>query len=150
MKISIHSFIEIVITALKEIKSPRFFKTERSFQGEFISALKKILVEENIFAYDTIIEEEYQKSLKLYGIRQRPDLIIHVPVESSHSSNRRENNYIVFAFKLSGNKTKAMKDFEKLDEIIDKLSYSFGIFININSLNSFLGEYKGSEHLEEN
>lgn len=143
MKISIHAFIEIVITALKEINSPRFFKTERGFQGRFAIALYKILGENNIFQDGTIIEEEYQKKLKLHGIKQRPDLIIHVPIESSHSSNRKENNYVVFAFKLSGNKTKVMKDFEKLNELIEKLDYSLGIFININSLNSFLGEYQG-------
>ena len=143
MKISIHSFIEIVITALKEINSPRFFKTERGFQGRFTIALYKKLGENNIFPNGTIIEEEYQKSLKLHGIKQRPDLIIHVPIETSHSSNRKENNYVVFAFKLSGNKTKVLKDFEKLNELIEKLDYSLGIFININSLNSFLGEYQG-------
>ena len=143
MKISIHSFIEIVITALKEIDTPRFFKTERGFQGRFNIALNKILDEQNIFPEGTIIEEEYQKRLKLHGINQRPDLIIHVPIESSHSSNRKENNYIAFAFKLSGNKIKVMKDFENLNELIEKLNYSIGIFININSINSFLGEYQG-------
>ena len=71
MKISIHTFIEIVITTLKEIESPRFFKTEGSFQGRFTIALNKILGEQNIFPDDTIIEEEYQKRLKLHGIKQR-------------------------------------------------------------------------------
>ncbi len=143
LRISIQSFIEIIINALKEIKSPRFFNTERGFQGEFKSALGKILLEQNIFPDEAIIEEEYQKSLKFHGIRQRPDLVIHVPVISSHFNNRKENNYIVFAFKLSGDKNKVMKDLEKLEEMIDKLSYSFGIFININSTNCFLEEYHG-------
>jgi hypothetical protein len=143
MKISILAFTEIVITALKEIVSPRFFLTERGFQGNFAIALNKILGENNIFQDGTIIEEEYQKRLKLHGFRQRPDLLIHVPNESSHSKNRKENNYVAFAFKLSGNKTKVMKDFEKLNELIEKLDYSLGIFININSLNCFLGEYQG-------
>ena len=120
LKISILAFIEIVITALKEIVSPRFFMTERGFQGNFAIALNKILGEHNIFPEGTIIEEEYQKTLKLHGITQRPDLIIHVPIESSHSTNRKETNYIACEFKLSGNKIKVMKDFENLNELIEK------------------------------
>ncbi len=137
------SIIEIVITALKKINSPRFFKTERGFQGRFAIALHKILSDNNIFQEDTIIEEEYQKTLRLHGTKQRTDLIIHVPIESSHSSNRKENNSVVFAFKLSGNKTEVLNDLEKLNELIEKLDYSLGIFINISSLNNFLGEYQG-------
>jgi len=134
---------QMVLTSLYEISSSRFFNTERGFQGRFLIAFNKQLEKREIFPEGTIIEEEYQKSKKLHEIKQRPDLVVHVPIESSPSSNRKENNFIVFAFKLDGNKAKVLKDFENLDEMINKLHYKTGIFININSLNSFLADYNG-------
>jgi len=143
MMVPIHIIIEMVITAFKRIKSPRFFKTERGFQGRLNSVLNRIQEEQHIFPDGTIIEEEYQKKLDPHGMRQRPDIIIHVPIESGHSNNRKENNYVVFALKLNARKNEVMKDFKKLDEVIEKLNYQFGIFININSINCFLEEYQG-------
>ena len=143
MKVPIHIIIEMVITALKRINSPRFYKTERGFQGRLTSVLNKIQDEQHIFPDGTIIEEEYQKKLEPHGMTQRPDIIIHDPIETGHSNNRKENNYVVFALKLNKKKNEVMKDYKKLDEVIEKLNYQFGIFININSINSFLGEYQG-------
>lgn len=37
-----------------------------------------------------------------------------------------------------------LRNFDKLDEMIIKLHYNYGIFININSLNSFLADYEGT------
>jgi len=139
-----HLIIQMVLTSLYEISSPRFFNTERGFQGRFLISFNKQLEERKIFPEGTIIEEEYQKSNKLHGIKQRPDLLVHIPIESSTSSNRKENNFIAFEFKLNGNKVKVLKDFDKLDEMIIKLHYNYGIFININSLNSFLADYEGT------
>jgi len=136
--------IKVIIEALKRMDSPRFFKTERGFQGRFACALYEIFDAKNIFQDDTIIEEEYQKRIKPHGTRLRPDLIIHVPVESGHSNSRTENNFVVFAFKKQTNKDRAKEDFEKLNELFEKLKYPLGIFININGRSEiFLNKYSG-------
>jgi len=136
--------IETIIEALKHMDSLRFFKTERGFQGRFACALYEIFDAKNIFQDDTIIEEEYQKRIKPHGTRLRPDLIIHVPVESGHSNSRTENNFVVFAFKKQTNKDRAKEDFEKLNELFEKLKYPLGIFININGRSEiFLNKYSG-------
>jgi len=129
--------IETIIEALKHMDSPRFFKTERGFQGRFACALYEIFDAKNIFQDDTIIEEEYQKRIDPHGTKLRPDLIVHVPVESSHSSSRTENNFVAFAFKRQANENKAKQDFKKLNELFEKLKYPLGIFININGGQKF-------------
>jgi len=136
--------IKIVAKALKNMDSSRFFKTERGFQGRFACALYERFDAKKIFQDDTIIEEEYQKRIKNHGTRLRPDLIIHVPVESTHSSDTTENNFVVFAFKKQADEDKAKEDFKKLDEIFRVLKYPLGIFVNINKAKSFLNKYSGS------
>jgi hypothetical protein len=136
--------IEIVIQALKEINSPRFYKTERGFQGRFACGLYKILEERHIFPDDYEIEEEYQKRLKDHGTRLRPDLIIHIPFVTGRAESRREDNFVVYAFKLRANEAEANEDFEKLDELFEKLDYPIGFFINIGRYpNIFLENYSG-------
>ena len=136
--------IKIVVKALKNMDSSRFFKTERGFQGRFACALYEILDAESLFPDDIIIEEEYQKRIGNHGTRLRPDLIIHVPVESTHSSDRTENNFVVFAFKKQADEDEAKEDFKKLNEIFEVLKYPLGIFVNINGPESFLDGYSGS------
>jgi len=135
--------IEIVAKALKNIDSSRFFKTERGFQGRFVCVLYEILDAEGLFPEDAILEEEYQKRIGNYGTSQRPDLIIHVPVESTHSSDRTENNFVVFEFKKQADENKAKGDFKKLDKIFRELKYPLGIFVNINGSKFFLDGYSG-------
>ena len=136
--------IKVIIEALKHMDSPRFFKTERGFQGRFACALYKIFDAKNIFQDDTIIEEECQKRIEPHGTKLRPDLIVHVPVESSHSCSRTENNFVVFAFKRQTNEDRAKEDFKKLNELFEKLGYPLGIFININGRSEiFLNKYSG-------
>jgi len=118
--------IETIIEALKHMDSPRFFKTERGFQGRFACAL-------------------YERFIDSHGTKLRPDLIVHVPVESSHSSSRTENNFVVFEFKRQANRDRAKEDFEKLNELFESLEYPLGIFININGCpNIFLNKYSGN------
>ncbi len=137
--------IDIVIKAIKDVDSPRFFKTERGYQGRFACALYKELDEKEIFPDDAIIEEEYQKNLKDHRTKQRPDLIIHVPAESSQSRSKAENNFVVFAFKKRASEHDAEKDFKKLNELFKNLKYPLGIFININGNSKvFMDKYIGS------
>lgn len=135
--------IDSVIEALKQIQSPRFFQTERGFQGRFTCALYKVFDAKNILPDDTIIEEEHQKRIKFHRTRLRPDLIIHVPIKFGRSGSRTENNFVVFAFKKQANEDKVKKDLEKLNELFEKLGYQLGIFINIGGLKSFLYKYSG-------
>jgi len=145
------SIVEIVVEALKEITSPRFYKTERGFQGRFACALYKVLDERRIFPDDAIIEEEYQKRLKDHGTAQRPDLIIHVPFEAGRSQNRWEDNFVVFAFKKNADQKVAEEDFGKIDIMFKKLKYPIGFFINIDRypdifLDSYDGDFKDRIH----
>jgi len=96
--------IETIIEALKNMDSPRFFKTERGFQGRFACALYERFDAKKIFQDDTIIEEEYQKRPGVHRTKLRPDLIVHIPVESSQASTRKENNFVVFEFKKQAKK----------------------------------------------
>jgi hypothetical protein len=145
------AIIRIVIQALKEINSARFFKTERGFQGRFACALYKVLDAEKIFPDDAIIEQEYQKRLRDHGTTQRPDLIIHVPFETGHAQKRWEDNFVVFAFKKNADEGTAKDDFGKLDIMFKKLKYPIAFFININgypniSLENYEGNYKRRIH----
>lgn len=145
VKMDLELIIETIIEALKHMDSPRFFKTERGFQGRFACVLYKIFDVKKIFQDDMIIEVEYQKRIEPHGTKLRPDLIVHVPFESSHSSSRTENNFIVFAFKRQANEDRAKEDFEKLNELFENLEYPLGIFININGYpNIFLNKYSGN------
>ena len=138
-----NAVIEIVIEALKEVNNPRFFKTERGYQGRFACAMYEVMDNKEIFPDDTILEEEYQKRLKEHGTIQRPDIIVHIPTEISGSADRSKNNFAVFAFKKNANSEKATEDFDKLDIMFKKLGYPLGIFINIGALHTHIDEYKG-------
>jgi hypothetical protein len=88
-----------------------------------------------------ILEMEYQKSHG-HGTSQRPDIILHVPVEISGGSVR-DNNFAVWALKHSGSGTAAEEDFNKLDEICVRLNYPLLIFVNIASAQTHLDRYQG-------
>jgi hypothetical protein len=144
IKMDSELIIETIIEALKHMDSPRFFKTERGFHGRFACTLHEIFDAKKIFQDDTIIEEEYQKRIVPHGTRLRPDLIVHVPVESSHSSSRTEKNFVVFAFKRQANEDRVKQDFKKPNELFENLKYQLGIFININGRSEiFLNKYSG-------
>lgn len=144
------SILKCIIDALRTVESPRFFKTERGFQGRFACTLDNILTKEKLSSDDAIIEQEYQKRLNKHGIKLRPDLIIHVPVEVSCSDDSTENNFVVFEFKRKAGIKSSMGDFHKLDEYFSGLNYSLGIFVNVDSsqrhLNNYSGKFKEKIH----
>jgi hypothetical protein len=74
-------FLSLLQDALKSIHEPRFFETERGFQGELLVQLAKRL-REAAFPGDPVVEQEYQKTIPSHGIKIRPDIIIHVPFAS--------------------------------------------------------------------
>ena len=126
--------------AIGAVGHPRLFDTERWFQGEFHHALRTQLDQMGICPAGSILELEYQKSRR-HGLRQRPDIILHVPAE--HSIFVRENNYAVWALKYKASVRKARKDFVLLDEMFSELDYPLGFFVNIGSLDSMVQHYAG-------
>ena len=140
------------ILALKAITVPRYHTTERGFVDEFSHQLKLQIANLNLFSEHAIVEAEVQKRLNHhYGVRQRPDLLIHIPIEAGLTENANENNFVVYAFKLNGNNNLTLKDFAKLNEMFQALNYELGIFININAypntfLENYVGEYRNRIH----
>ncbi|MFZ6025270.1 MAG: hypothetical protein ACOYVG_12540 [Bacteroidota bacterium] len=122
-----------IIPILRNITNARLFNSERGFQGELLAELVALLRTTRMFPNETIIEQEHQKTVKHHGIGQRPDIIIHIPIEAGLTSNRNENNFYVIALKLNGNRKSAMDDFNKLDDMFNQLDYPEGVFINIGT-----------------
>ncbi len=137
-----HLIIESTISALTAITAPRFFKSERGYQGVFYCKLYEEFENRGLVNEDQIIEMEYQKSAR-HGLSQRPDIIFHIPVEHS-SADIVENNFAVWALKPRANAAAAQEDFEKLDEMFEVLNYPLGFFVNINTEQHHLDLYKGN------
>ena len=133
-----------LIPMIKNIKDQRFFNSERGYQGQLVALLDRAIKDEKIFPDETIIEQEYQKTMKHHGIRQRPDIIIHIPIEAGLTDIRTENNFYVIALKLNAKVYSAIEDFGKLEDMFNQLDYPEGVFINIGAYPSlFLAEYGG-------
>lgn len=92
---------------------------------------------------------EYQKAFARHGGSQRPDIILHVPAEESHTPVD-ENNFAVWALKYRGSAGDAVEDFEKLDWMCRQLKYPLALFINVSAsathLDAYTGQYKDRIH----
>lgn len=133
--------IDATIQSLRSIRNPRLFRTERGYQGELFCELQNILKEQGIVDGVNILEMEYQKSQR-HGIRQRPDIILHVPAEISGVSVK-ENNFAVWALKHKSSTEDAIDDFRKLNDMFAVLEYPLGFFVNIDSATHHFGNYEG-------
>ncbi|MFD0999686.1 hypothetical protein ACFQ21_10225 [Ohtaekwangia kribbensis] len=136
-----NKFLDIFKETLSSISHPRFFETERGFQGELNARLAQTL--KGIIPDQHVIEEEYQKRFKAHGIRIRPDIIIHTPFQQNAHESRTEGNFAAIQIKLKAGEKDAKEDFEKLDLMFEKLNYPLGIFINISSNETFYEKYEG-------
>lgn len=130
--------INIIAASLKTIESPRYFNSERGFQGQFHAALENQLRSAELIPNNAIIEDEYQKTLQNHGIRYRPDLLVHIPFELGVFRNRREGNIVIFELKRKANKMDAIDRFIKLNYYIRELNYPLAFFINIDDRRSFV------------
>ena len=128
--------------AIKAVEATRFFQTERGFHGRFYCALQAELDRSHLMENGAILEMEYQKSAR-HGLRQRPDIIFHVPAEYSVAGVTK-NNFAVWALKRRATVDGANDDFHKLDEMFDTLCYRFGFFINVDSTHPMREYYKGT------
>lgn len=140
------AILEEVINSIKSINTPRYYKSERGYQTEFYSHLSINIKGKGLFPEQAILEAEVQKrTLEHYGITQRPDLLIHIPIETGLTEETNENNFLNIAFKLKGNKKSSIEDFMKLDEMFEKLNYKEGLYINIGKFPTvFLEAYEGN------
>lgn len=119
--------------SLSSVAAPRFFETERGFQGAILVELNK-RIPNHALSEHTIIEQEHQKRRPdHHGLRCRPDIIIHEPFDSSRHTDRREGNIAVIELKLNASESEATEDFKCLAEMINVLHYPLGIFVNIAS-----------------
>ncbi len=135
------AIISATDSALRAVSVPRFFRTERGFQGRFYCALQKELEERGLLQNGRILEMEYQKSAR-HNMHQRPDIILHIPAEEN-GRTVYENNLAVWALTRAATKADAQSDFKKLDEMIEILRYRLAIFVNLGSEETFEGAYHG-------
>jgi hypothetical protein len=132
--------IEAVVQALSAVTNARFFETERGFQGAFQANLAIALGDR--VPPEAIVEEEYQKRIRIHGIRRRPDVIVHTPTQPG--GDRCAGNFAVFALKLRATPSEARQDFDALDAMFAALRYPFGAFINIGDDRTHAEQYGGA------
>jgi hypothetical protein len=137
-----HDILTAVDLALKRVSESRFYESERGYQGACYSALTGALKDLKLLPYRMIVEMEYQKSAAKHGLTQRPDIIVHLPTEHG-SPSVNKNNLLVIAMKHRASSNAAMADFEKLDDIMRRLDYEFGVFINVDSILHHADSYHG-------
>jgi hypothetical protein len=127
-------FLAVLGEALADIREPRFFKTERGYQGELLAALKTRLRDAK-FHGDPIVEQEHQKRIVPHGIRIRPDLIIHIPFDRGVTKRRAEGNFV--AIELKRNKKEVAEAFDNLRKLKEHLKYPLTVFVMIDSANTY-------------
>lgn len=118
--------------ALSAITAPRFYETERGFQGALLAELHKT-IQHHLLPEGTIIEQEYQKRLYAHGVTIRPDIIIHEPFDETRHESRKDGNIAVIELKRDASANDAVGDFDSLIRMMEALDYPMAIFINIAS-----------------
>lgn len=136
--LAIQALVQTTRDAMHAIKTPRFFETERGYQGELLAEIRKRLPEIRGVSEDAVVEQEFQKRTATHGLRLRPDLVIHVPFDNERHSSRREGNYICFELKLRATEPQASEAYRNLAQLMRALNYPLGIFININSSQTYI------------
>ena len=127
----IETLIEALSESLYAIEEPRFYETERGFQGQLLVELSKRIPE--YFPDDiAIIEQEHQKTLERHGLKIRPDIVIHQPFDPTIHETRRHGNFAVIELKLRAGPKRAAEDFTNLYSMLTLLDYPVGIFINVS------------------
>ena len=122
----------LLLEALKSIREPHLFETERGFQGELLAQLR-IRIGDAQFPGEPIVEQEYQKTMPLHGLNTRPDIIVHIPFERGRAEQRDQGNFVAMELKLRATERDAIEDFGKLARICEILAYPLAVFINIDS-----------------
>ena len=126
--------IACIKDSLTAITTPRFFRTERGFQGELLVQLSHRLH----LTDPEIAEQEYQKRQRDHGLTVRPDIIVHEPFDSTRHRDPTEGNRAVLELKLNATAAEAAEDYEKLAAMIEVLRYPLGVFVNIASTQTYI------------
>lgn len=126
--------IRSIHAALSSIVEPRFFETERGFQGALLGELHQRVP----LAAGTVIEQEYQKRLLIHGISQRPDIVIHEPFDPFRHRAPTDGNHAVLEIKRRSTERQAILDFEKLRVMTEVLDYPLAMFVNIDSAETYV------------
>jgi hypothetical protein len=129
----IDTFLSSMYEALRACDHPRFFETERGFQGQLLIELKKRFD----LPDQAILEQEYQKCLNLHGLNIRPDIIIHEPYNPLRHASRSSGNIAVIELKLNASTKQASLDIENIEKMLEILQYPIGVFVNIGSINTY-------------
>lgn len=125
------ALLEVIRESLFAITEPRFYETERGFQGQLLVELSR-RIPDFIPPNQAIIEIEHQKTLDRHGLVIRPDIIIHQPFNPAVHASRRDGNFAVIELKLRASPKKAAEDFASIISMLDLLDYPIGIFVNID------------------
>src|SRR5256886_12182198 len=115
--ISDDDFLACLRESLAAITAPRFFQTERGYQGALLTQLTGCL---QLPDYG-IVEQEYQKKARLHSLTVRPDIIVHEPFNPDRHGARTEGNVAVVELKLRATPADALADFESLRAMLDVL-----------------------------
>ncbi|ERE17472.1 MULTISPECIES: hypothetical protein [Chromobacteriaceae] len=126
------TFLEYLTTALRAITTPRFYETERGFQGALQVELMRV-IPEDFLPDKVIIEQEYQKRLSAHGLAIRPDIILHDPFDPSRHHSPRDGNIAVMELKRAATAGNAAADIRNLVRMMEILEYPLAIFLNIAS-----------------
>jgi hypothetical protein len=132
--------LQLIRNALKSVRAPRLFKTERGYQGELLAELKKRLPKVPGLDNGAMVEQEYQKRYRDHGLRIRPDILIHCPFDAEHHPDRKVGNFVAFALKLKAGPKKAAADYKNLLLLMETLGYPFGVFVNIDSVKTHIAK----------
>lgn len=122
-------FLALLLDSLRNVRDPRFFATERGFQGEMLAQLRN-RIDQAELPGGPIVEQEYQKTIPHHGLNFRPDVIVHVPFERGRVERRDQGNFVAIELKLRSTENDARNDFAKLLQMKEVLGYPFTIFIN--------------------
>jgi hypothetical protein len=132
--------LTVIKNALAAIREPRFYESERGFQGELLSELRARMSDLSVPG-DAIVEQEYQKTIPNHGLKIRPDLIIHIP--TAQGGDRKVGNFVAIELKLNARQSGADAAFSNLNLMMDKLAYPLGIFVNIAAMETYAAKYSG-------
>jgi hypothetical protein len=122
-------------SALLAITTPRFYQTERGYQGALLAQLEPLLGGA-LARNGAVIEQEYQKTVRKQGLTIRPDIVIHQPFDPSRHTSRRAGNIAVIELKVKASAAAAESAYASLGRAILALEYPLGILVNVASSRS--------------
>ena len=138
--------VSIICDALSAIVDPRFYETERGYQGELLAELRNRLHEIPGLDGCAVVEQEYQKRSGEHGLTIRPDILIHCPFDEALHSDRTAGNFVAFELKLRAGPSASAEDYKNLVLLMGTLRYQLGVFVNISSKETHISKATKPKH----